>query len=457
MNITQKPISASNWSFKDSYKAGICFHWIVGNLYSADSTFNNPNRKASAHFGVGDNPGEVHQYVPISKVAYHAGDSDSFWENGYFIGIEHSGGEMQANGQRRIPSDQCVQNSIELCVDICRKQGWDRLVLPYSYDLLNQDPTTLIEQYRGQRVGIAVRHNNVANTGTACSGSLGVEYIVNKVNEILSGGAQTIPTINVKTTDDMLKEKLIMSINNNPDLDDSTKQANINATYEENGDYLVAFLGAEPRKRVKELETQLANQVPVKIMPTDEEIKQIILDKGYKTPEEVNLLITDAINGIKNQDPLDNPIIIAPPTIELPPSKKPLDSKTWTITWTSILSVAYSIQAILSQASGYADIISSMLVSVAGLADVVLDPAATHIFVQFILYAIALGMVYLIYVIQRVYVIATKKSESDVKNLFADLSNKLFTTIADINNRRPTKPIIKSAPKTGFFSFLKKK
>lgn len=52
---------------------------------------------SSAHYGVGKN-GEIHQYVPDDKIAYHAGRIDNAsvslpWgnPNSYSIGIEHEG------------------------------------------------------------------------------------------------------------------------------------------------------------------------------------------------------------------------------------------------------------------------------------------------------------------------------------------------------------------------------
>ncbi len=464
MKIIQKTISPSNWSIKDSYKAGICFHWIVGNLYSADSTFNDPNRKASAHFGVGDLPGQVHQYVAVNKVAYHAGDSDPFWENGYFIGIEHSGGEFLSNGTRRIPSDQCVANSIELCVDLCRKQGWDRLILPYSYDQRNQDPTNLINQYKGQRVGIAVRHRNIVNTGTECSGSLGVEFIVEKVNQILNNRQLSSQTIVNNSQNNMDKEKLIKKIQSSTIFDQPRKDQLSAAVYGDDADHLIIWSGEQAMQdhrnsenRIAELETQLANQISVKILPTEEEIKKIAEEKGYKTPEEVQVMIEDALNGIRNADILDNPIVIANPHLELPKTKTPLQSKTWTMTWTGMLAMAASIQAILYQVGDYASIIGTMVISVGNMVGLELDPSATQNLISFVLYSASLILTYLIFVMQRTYVAITKQSETDIKNLLPDMSNKLFAMIADINNRRPIKPILKNPKNGNFFSRILRK
>src|SRR5450759_169963 len=65
----------------------IVLHWIVGTLESADTTFANPTRIASAHYGIGDS--DIHQYVQESDTAYHAGN---LTVNKDSIGIEHKGG-----------------------------------------------------------------------------------------------------------------------------------------------------------------------------------------------------------------------------------------------------------------------------------------------------------------------------------------------------------------------------
>src|SRR3990167_7804699 len=65
----------------------IVLHWIVGKLSAADVTFQNPDRIASAHYGIGNNT--IHQYVKEENTAYHAGN---LTVNRQSIGIEHEGG-----------------------------------------------------------------------------------------------------------------------------------------------------------------------------------------------------------------------------------------------------------------------------------------------------------------------------------------------------------------------------
>jgi len=89
MDITWKGADSTNYTKgrlgNDVVK--IVVHWIVGRLESADATFQNPARNASAHYGVGDE--DVHQYVKDEDTAWHCGDW--LW-NLKTIGIEHEGG-----------------------------------------------------------------------------------------------------------------------------------------------------------------------------------------------------------------------------------------------------------------------------------------------------------------------------------------------------------------------------
>lgn len=89
----------------------IVLHWMVGSLASAGATFNNANRGASAHYGIGGQA-EVHQYVKDEDTAYHAGN---FSVNLRSIGIEHEGGP-------NIPiSESTYKLSVELVSTLSKK------------------------------------------------------------------------------------------------------------------------------------------------------------------------------------------------------------------------------------------------------------------------------------------------------------------------------------------------
>lgn len=91
----------------------IVCHWIVGPLASADAVFNNPNRIASAHYGVGGS-GQVHQYVRDEDTAYHCGNFDA---NQRSIGIEHEGGPNVAL------TDAMYAASAQLIYELCKKHN----------------------------------------------------------------------------------------------------------------------------------------------------------------------------------------------------------------------------------------------------------------------------------------------------------------------------------------------
>jgi hypothetical protein len=117
MNIKWVGAHSNNYTVGRSKPIKIvALHWIVGTLESADATFNNPDRKASAHYGIGDD--DVHQWVRESDTAWHAGN----WEaNQISIGIEHEGGWLLPDGTRQKPSDKTHETSAKLVADICAR------------------------------------------------------------------------------------------------------------------------------------------------------------------------------------------------------------------------------------------------------------------------------------------------------------------------------------------------
>ena len=112
MNIKWVGCSPSNYSIGRGGKtiSKVVIHWIVGSLASADATFADGRRQASAHYGVGQD--EIHQWVKEEDTAWHCGD---FPTNQESIGIEHEGGPD-------LPiSDKVYAQSIELVADICKR------------------------------------------------------------------------------------------------------------------------------------------------------------------------------------------------------------------------------------------------------------------------------------------------------------------------------------------------
>lgn len=72
---------------------GVLMHTMVGNLPGTIASFNDPNRQASAHFGIAQD-GRIHQFGPLGKgwMAWHAMAANLSW-----YGIEHADGGDQHN------------------------------------------------------------------------------------------------------------------------------------------------------------------------------------------------------------------------------------------------------------------------------------------------------------------------------------------------------------------------
>lgn len=131
----------------------IVLHWIVGTLESADATFANPDRRASAHYGIGDK--DIHQYAKESDTAWHA----SNWTvNQESIGIEHEGGWLLDDGTRQKPSDETHETSAQLVADICKRYN-----LPIDRNTIHV-------------------HNEYS--ATQCPGSLDVDRIIERAKQL---------------------------------------------------------------------------------------------------------------------------------------------------------------------------------------------------------------------------------------------------------------------------------
>ena len=136
----------------------VVLHWIVGTLASADATFQNPNRFASATYGIGHT--EIHQYVKEENTAFANGNFDS---NQRAVSIEHEGGP-------NLPiSEDTYQTSIKLVADICKRNN-----IPCD------------------RFHIR-RHNEVSNTPTQCPGNLDIDRIVREAAKLVNVAPPTPP------------------------------------------------------------------------------------------------------------------------------------------------------------------------------------------------------------------------------------------------------------------------
>lgn len=143
-------------------KLFITDHWMVGTLSSTDSAFNG-SRDASSTYGVGES--EIHQYVNEKDYPFSDGNT---YANQHTISIEHEGGYLLDDGTRKDPSPAVLELSAQLHADIARRHGWGSLA-----------------------VGVNVfPHGHWVST--ACPGSLNIDWIVARANELLGSGGGTI-------------------------------------------------------------------------------------------------------------------------------------------------------------------------------------------------------------------------------------------------------------------------
>jgi len=152
MTITWKGAHSNNYTPGRAGKPVqyIVLHWIVGTLQSADATFANPNRQASAHYGIGKTA--IHQYVSETDTAWHCGNFDF---NQRSIGIEHQGGPD-------LPIDELTyKTSAKLVADIAKRHG------------ITLNRTTV----RG--------HREISST--QCPGTLDIDRIIRDANALLGG------------------------------------------------------------------------------------------------------------------------------------------------------------------------------------------------------------------------------------------------------------------------------
>lgn len=139
-------------------------HWMVGYLSSTDAIFQIAARRVSTNYGIED--GVIHQYVRDGDYAFGSGNTRA---NTYGISIEHSGGNL-VNGSRRQPSQATVESSAQLLAALAQRYGWGTLVL-------------------GRNV---FRHSDFVST--ECSGSLQVDQIIARANQIGGNAGGIVPT-----------------------------------------------------------------------------------------------------------------------------------------------------------------------------------------------------------------------------------------------------------------------
>lgn len=110
--VIEKTVADGNWDTTRNAIDRVVIHTMVGTASSANTRFNNPTQKVSAHYGVLLN-GQIWHWVDEDNTAYHAGD---YAMNQRSIGIEHED-NGDYNGLR---TDALYTASAKLVRDICQ-------------------------------------------------------------------------------------------------------------------------------------------------------------------------------------------------------------------------------------------------------------------------------------------------------------------------------------------------
>lgn len=165
----------------------ITIHHMAGNLSveTCGRVFNGKNRQASSNYGIGSD-GRVGMYVEEKNRAWTS-SSPSNDNQAITIEVANDGG---ANTNWHV-SDKALAKLIDLCVDICERNGIASL------------------NYTGDANGNLTRHNMFANT--TCPGPYlqsKFPYIASEVNKRLNGSSASVPSndISSKSVDELAKE-----------------------------------------------------------------------------------------------------------------------------------------------------------------------------------------------------------------------------------------------------------
>ena len=165
----------------------ITIHHMAGNLSveTCGRVFNGKNRQASSNYGIGSD-GRVGMYVEEKNRAWTS-SSPSNDNQATTIEVANDGG---ANTNWHV-SDKALAKLIDLCVDICKRNGIASL------------------NYTGDANGNLTRHNMFANT--TCPGPYlqsKFPYIASEVNKRLNGSSASVPSndISSKSVDELAKE-----------------------------------------------------------------------------------------------------------------------------------------------------------------------------------------------------------------------------------------------------------
>ena len=193
-----------NYSSRTGKITKITIHHMAGNLTveQCGSVFKPTSRQASSNYGVGTD-GRIGLYVEEKNRAWTSSNREN---DNMAVTIEVAN---DSRGPDWHVSDKALAATIELCADICRRNGIESL------------------NYTGDKSGNLTRHNMFAST--QCPGPYlqsKFPYIAEEVNKLLKGKSNRIDVLKFKTntpqqtiemvgnifTNDMKKTGILASI-----------------------------------------------------------------------------------------------------------------------------------------------------------------------------------------------------------------------------------------------------
>lgn len=149
----------------------ITIHHMAGDLTVEQCGQLFQRREAASNYGI-DNKGRVGMYVEEKDRAWCSANYDND-HRAINIELANDGGEPNWH-----VSDKVIQKCIELCVDICKRNGIDKLI------------------FTGDKNGNLTQHNYFVNT--ACPGpylKTKFGYIAEEVNRLLNKGEDKVKYI----------------------------------------------------------------------------------------------------------------------------------------------------------------------------------------------------------------------------------------------------------------------
>lgn len=164
------PLPSGNYSTAYVPKIGAVVHHIDGSLAAADGTFHDPNRGASAHFGV-DFDGRIVQWVDTDHVAY--AQCQGNWQG--WVSIENASDADDDNAQ-------LTPAQVDANARIVRWLGTP------AFPAIS--PTTGGVGYHRQFGGVCA----VAWGQTACPGD-GIPLQIERICRLAQGDAPSDPTL----------------------------------------------------------------------------------------------------------------------------------------------------------------------------------------------------------------------------------------------------------------------